>query len=159
MRTLYLLIVNGLMLYLISGCALFHGVGPQTTVNLQSVNYLNPDVNGRASPLVVTLYQLKTPYAFKQASADQLINNSAKSLANSLIDKQTVIIKPSSQQLVHFPVAAGTNYIGVLALYRNINQANWHEVVKINPKKDAEINVLLESNGLSINHEKQGFSL
>ncbi len=117
-------------------------------INMQAAQYLNPDVGGRASPLVVTIYQLKKPFSFKQASFSALENNSAQVLGNDIIDKQTVEIRPGQKQTITESLAQNTHYIGIIAAYRNIDQAAWRKVIKVKPKENATIKLDLESQGL-----------
>ena len=141
----------------LSGCAMFGHHEATATVNLSSVNYLNPDVNGRASPVMVTVYQLKTPYAFKQATFDQLINNSGALLGTSLLDKQTIAVKPNTNQQLSIALANQTLYVGVVAAYRNITHATWHQIVRILANKNNIVDINLESQGVMVTTRKAGF--
>lgn len=132
----------------LSGCSLFR---PSNTLEMKvaSVNYLNPDVNGMAAPVVVTLYQLKSKYAFKQSSFDSLSNNAASVLGDNLIDKQVIEIQPGQSKQFPLKLSTNTQYIGVVAAYRNIDKANWQSLVDVsNHHSGAEILLSLESQGL-----------
>ena len=58
-----------------------------------------------------------------QATFDQLINNSAATLGAGLLDKQTIAVKPNTNQQLSIALASQTLYVGVVAAYRNINHA------------------------------------
>jgi type VI secretion system protein VasD len=158
MKTLRSLLILFAMTMSLVACSFFHSSG-QTTINLQSAHYLNPDMNGRASPLVVTVFQLKSPFTFKQASFDQLMGNSSATLGADLIDKETVEIRPNATKQIKFPLDNDTAYVGVVAAYRDISQAKWHTVVKIVPKKHNIIDISLESKGIIVKQNSTGFSL
>ena len=119
---------------LLTACAMFSSE-PQTTVHIRSANYLNPNIYGHSSPVVLTIYQLKTQYAFHQADYNALTNNSGKVLGGDLIDKNTIEVRPNTQMKVNQPLSPNTQYLGIVAAYRNINNATWHKVVKIKKKK------------------------
>ncbi len=106
---------------------------------------------GNPSPIVVTVYQLKSPFAFEQSSFDALENNSAKALGNDLLDRQTIEVRPNSQQYLDISLSGQTQYLGIVAAYRNINQAIWHKAIKIRPKQAKPIQINLESQALSVN--------
>ena len=131
---------------------------PQTKMSLTAARYLNPDVNGNPSPLVVTFYDLKDPFKFKQASFDQLSNNASKVLGSNLIDKNVIEIRPGIQKKVSQPLSPNTKYIGIVAAYRNIDHAKWQSLLKI-PKgaKRVAINLNLESEGLVASIGKDGW--
>lgn len=117
-------------------------------VNLHTANYLNPDINGKASPVVVTLYQLKSPYNFKQASYAELSDNASRVLGNDLVDKNTLEMRPGSSRTIEQHIDENTQYLGIVAAYRDIQSANWHKVIKVNPTSQANVNINLESQGV-----------
>ena len=135
------------LLLTLTGCSIFPSSTPTVKINVRSAQYLNPDINGRPSPVVVTIYQLKKPFAFKQANYIALANNSGQILGNALIDKHIVEIRPSSYKVINQPLSANTRYLGIVAAYRKINQTKWHAIVKITTRHTT-VNVNLESQGL-----------
>ena len=122
---------------------------PEAKLYLNSAQYLNPDINGRPSPVVLSVYELKSAYSFKQASYYALSSNLAKTLGPNLIDKQTIEIRPNSSKTFTQDMSPNTHYIGLIAGYRNIDQSTWRKVIPVTPgKKTIKINVTLESQGL-----------
>lgn len=125
---------------------------PGMAVNVQAANYLNPDVDGVPAPVVVIIFQLKSPFSFNNADYVPLVNNSARTLGEALIDKQTTEIRPREKTEMNLPLTKGTKYIGIVAAYRNINQTRWHTAIKIpTGKKSVKIGVYLEAAGLNVN--------
>src|SRR5262245_11564447 len=98
----------------------------EMTITIQAVNYLNPDINGLASLVVVSIYQLKAPYNFNNADYDSLATNSSAILASDLIDKQTAEIRPAENKVIRLELSPSTQYIGIVAAYRTIDTAQWH---------------------------------
>ena len=122
---------------------------PEAKLYLNSAQYLNPNINGRPSPVVLSVYELKSAYAFKQASYYALTSNLAKTLGPNLIDKQTIEIRPNSSKSFTQDLSPNTHYIGLIAGYRNIDQSTWRQVIPVTAgKKKIKINVTLESQGL-----------
>ena len=141
-----------LMGIMLTACSLFASKpNKYAEVNTQAVTYLNPDVNGRASPLVVTIYQLKNAYNFKQADYESLSNNSAKALGGDLIDQSSVEIRPGSKNSTNLTLSPNANYLGIMAAYRNINNGVWHEVVQLADGEGSHTKVQLDL-------ESQGFT-
>lgn len=136
------------LIVLVALCCLM-GCTPSTNVavmQIESANYLNPDINGRASPVVVTFYQLTAPFRFRQASYNAITDNSARVLGRDLLDKQSLEIRPGSQKILHLQLDSQVRYLGIVAAYRNMNQANWHQLIKINPKMgNPKIKITLDS--------------
>lgn len=136
---------------MLSGCALFGPNVPHANIRMQSAKYLNPDINGTPSPIVVTIYELKNQFSFTQASYDALATNSASVLGSDLIDQQTIEVRPNSYQSVTQTLSPNTKYLGIVAAYRNIDQSTWHTTVPVNANTSSmTINLSLESQGLTV---------
>jgi len=139
---------------ILGSCNLFN-LQPEARFSVQAAQYLNPNVYGTPSPVVLSFYELKTPYPFKSATFFQLSRNAAAVLGESLIDKQTVEIRPKSHQHVSEVLSPNTRYIGIIAAYRNLDHAVWRKVIKLNPKqKNISISINLESQSLVVNVER-----
>jgi type VI secretion system protein VasD len=102
-------------------------------VNMQinAAQYLNPNTQGIAEPLILTIYQLKTPMKFKQASYSDLLMNASQKLGDDLIDKESVEVKPSEKSTHAIQIDTDVKYIGIVASYRDINTAIWRTVVVV----------------------------
>lgn len=148
------LIVATILFSILTACAIFNS-GAEATVHIRSANYLNPNIYGHSSPVVLTIYQLKAQYAFQQADYNALTNNSGKILGGDLIDKNTIEVRPNTQMKVSQPLSPNTQYLGIVAAYRNINNATWHKVVKIEQKKGSHpvLNLDLQSQGFNVRVE------
>ena len=147
---------------LLSGCSLIKPHPASANLTIQSAKYLNPNLNGDPSPVVITLYQLKSPYSFKQATFDSLNTNSGKTLSTDLIDKNVIEVRPGSNLSVSQQISPNAQYLGIVAGYRNINKATWKKLIKLvnEPNKETIIHLDLESEALavSVNHESSGLS-
>ena len=107
----------------------------RTNMNVNSAQYLNPDVNGQPAPVMLSFYELTSPMSFKQADYFQLLNNAGGVLGNDLIDKQTIEIRPG-QTIDHvLTLPPSVQFIGVTAGYRNIDQADWRKLIQLPQKK------------------------
>ncbi len=136
-----------------TSCGLFNGGTPQAIIDINAAQYLNPDITGRSSPVVLTIYILKTPFKFNQADYYALAENSAKALGDTLIDKETRVVRPNSRLLIKMPLATNAEYLAVTASYRNINNTKWRRIVKLSKDKTTKIKLDLESQGLVINNK------
>ena len=142
--------VIGIALLCLSITACQSPTGIQTAFNIRAAHYLNPDINGSAQPVMISVYELKTPVEFNQASYQALTNNAAQALGSSLIDKQYVEIQPGIDQTLSQTVTVNTRYLGIVAAYRNIDQATWRSVLTVPAgHRQIHINVNLESQNLN----------
>lgn len=134
----------------LSACSFIQPSGATVAINVKSAQYLNPDLQGVAVPVVLTIYQLKNPYTFKQSTYTALEANSNQVLGTALLDKDMVEVRPHSQLHLSEPIALDTKFIGITAGYRNIDNAVWRQVIPIDPvkHKTSKISVNLQSQEL-----------
>lgn len=140
-----------LMLLSLTACSWITGK-PHADLTFKSAQYLNPDIDGRPSPVVIAIYQLKSAYTFQQADAASLMTDSAKILGNDLIDKNIVEIRPNSTETIKQSVDPDTQYLGIVAEYRSATSESWHKVIKLKSSdgKKADITVHLGAEGFTV---------
>lgn len=97
---------------------------------------LNPDPNGRPSPLVFRIYSLSSPKAFDDADFFALYKNDEATLGPDLIAREELAIAPSESRVLQKELKEGTLYLGVMAAYRNINNARWRASVQLEPNDE-----------------------
>ncbi len=132
------------------GCA--SSSPPKLEANIQSVSFLNPNIYNQASPVVINIYQLKAPTTFQQANFFALYNNPTTTLATDLLDKRDIEIRPQQKQSIYILMSPTTNYIGVLAAFRDPDKAQWRQVIQVKPGKniDLQINVATQSIAIKV---------
>ena len=86
---------------------------------------LNPDINGRPSPLALTIYQMKNSSTFKKTDYVSLAENSKSLLEGDLIAVNTVIINPGQTLKLNYSIAEGEGAFGIVAGYRVIDASTW----------------------------------
>jgi type VI secretion system protein VasD len=123
---------------------------PQMETTIQSVNFLNPNIYNQASPVVITIYQLKSPATFQQASFFTLYNNPINTLASDLLDKRDIEIRPQQQQTLNIMLSPQTNYIGVLAAFRDPDKAQWRQVLQVDPGKNIEVQISVATQSVTL---------
>lgn len=93
----------------------------------------NPDQQGRYSPIMVTIYELKSPALFQEMDFFTLQNNSKETLSDDLLNKEEFILQPGETVSVRHKTTPGTMAIGITAGYRNIAHATWKKVMVLKP--------------------------
>jgi type VI secretion system protein VasD len=123
--------------------------GNQTGVKIATASYLNPDINGKAAPVALTIYELRSQNYFNAASYTDLANSATDTLKTSLIDLHPYELQPGSDKNINLYISKQTRYIGLTAGYRNINSATWKKLITLNKNKTNNININLESENLT----------
>lgn len=119
-------------------------------VNISVGNLVNPDVNGRPSPIVVRLYELKNIGKFEEADFFKLFENHEASLGSDLLASEKFHFKPGDAKAVSHAISPDTKYIAVTAAFRNFNQAVWRDSIAIETAKTSELSVVLDNLNVSI---------
>jgi len=89
----------------------------------------NPDPTGRPSPVVVRVYQLRGDAAFIGADFFGLFEDEQKVLGPELISRAEYVLTPSERRTVDVPVAADARFVGAIAAFRDIRNADWRGLV------------------------------
>ena len=112
---------------------------------------LNPDVNGRPSPLVVRIYELKNAEAFEQADFFTLYDDEATTLEGHLIIREEIELTPGEQREIRRRLNEETKYLGIVAAYRDIDQSRWRAAEPINAKKVNALTIEIGRHNVTIN--------
>jgi type VI secretion system protein VasD len=134
--------------FMLLGC--FESNMPTLMVNLKTSQFLNPNIYAQSSPVVVTFYQLKSTSVFQQSTFFAIDNNAQKALGSDLLDKYEVELKPNQMQDININLLPSTNYIGLVAAFREPDHAEWRRVVQVVPGKSFKMKVTLSASSIEI---------
>lgn len=112
-------------------------------LDLKARAELNTDDDGRSSPVVIRIYQLKDADNFNAASYQELVDNDSEILQESLIESKEVVLKPDTSISIDTPFDKKADVVGVIALFKEPNL------------KDNSWRILLERGDLYITEPRQ----
>lgn len=138
------------MLLVLSGCSALSPFSDLTKLDLelQGSDRLNPDLNGRPSPIVLRLLELKHPVAFENADFFSLYQRPKEALAPDLVALEELELRPGESRDLKLSVQEGSRYIGVLAAYRDLPEANWRYVLTLEPRERTHAWLRLDEQGI-----------
>lgn len=141
-------------LVLLAGCTSLSPYSSMTKLNLTltASDQLNPDLNGRPSPVVVRLIELKHPVAFENADFFSLYEHAKESLAPDLVASEELELRPGESVALKLSVEPGSRYVGVLAAYRDLSETQWRYVLQLTPAQLSEADLTLDHSGIRSNH-------
>ncbi|CAN5469031.1 N/A [soil metagenome] len=96
---------------------------------------MNPDARGRASPLILRVYALKTPAPFDAADFFSLFDKDQATLGAEMAQREEVLLRPGETRKIEMTLAADVKAIGLLAAYRDLDRARWREQRTVEPGK------------------------
>ncbi|SON52171.1 type VI secretion system lipoprotein TssJ [Vibrio tapetis] len=145
-----------LLATLLSGCSFWgNDLAPQLVINIQAAANINPNVEGKPSPVEVRIYQLSDSQAFNQADFIQLYSDAQGVLkAELLIARQLASVLPSENRKEVVPMASETKYIGVIAGFADYREAKNKVIYQPVVLGSSVINIQLDGVNLSVTGEE-----
>ncbi|UCF94634.1 MAG: type VI secretion system lipoprotein TssJ [Desulfobacterales bacterium] len=123
----------------------------RVVLEFEAAGDINPNSEGRASPLVVRIYQLKSYSDFRDADFFALYEKDDQVLGKELVSKEEIILKPNEKRTVFFDETPDqTRTIGVLGIFRDYQQAQWKVATGVQPNKTSVIHIYVSGTGLTI---------
>ena len=97
----------------------------QTQATVIASADVNPDSSGRASPVVVRIYQLRGDAQFNDAGFFALYDNEQATLGSSLIMRDERTLFPGQQVRLDLALSPDARFLGVVAAYRDMRASRW----------------------------------
>ncbi|MEO7242134.1 MAG: type VI secretion system lipoprotein TssJ [Variovorax sp.] len=110
----------------------------------------NPDSRGRASPLKVRVYALKSPGAFQGADYFSLNDSETATLGAELVQREEMLLQPGETKKLELILPADVKVIGVVAAYRDLERARWREVRPVQPGKPVQMAITFGARQMQI---------
>lgn len=136
---------------LLAGCTTLSPFSTVTKLNLTLIasDQLNPDLNGRPSPVVVRLFELKHPVAFENADFLSLYGRARETLSPDLISSEELELRPGETVQLKLSVTGKGRYVGVLAAYRDLPHVRWRYTLPITAQQLTEASLILDQDGIA----------
>jgi type VI secretion system protein VasD len=134
----------------LGGCSALSPYSSMTKLDLtlNGSDQLNPDLNGRPSPIVLRLIELKHPVAFESADFFSLYQRPKEALSPDLVTLEELELRPGEQRVLKLSVEDGSRYVGVLAAYRDLPEANWRVVIPLHAQERNRVELNLDAQGI-----------
>ena len=132
------------MLGLLSACA--GGPPPREPLNMQitATADVNPDMQGRPSPVILHIIELSSTEQFNRLDYMGLTQPSGAGLGADLLGKNQMVLQPGESKSLPMELNPLTSAIGLVAGYRDIDNAIWRKVVPVTQGGTKGISITLE---------------
>lgn len=117
---------------------------------------VNPDASGRASPVVVRLYQLRNDGEFASADFFALYDKEKETLGASLISREEYVLAPGETRKLELPLNPEARFLGAIAAYRDIRSARWRALTRAPEKSLLD---LLGKDGVTLSVGRDALTL
>jgi len=132
-----------------AGCA-SKPVVTTVAVTLTAGPDANPDARGRASPLTVRVYALKSPGPFEGADFFSLFEKDQATLGAELVQREEVLLRPGETKKLDFNLPPDAKSIGVMAAFRDLDRARWREVRPVTTGKAQALDVNFSARAIRV---------
>ena len=142
----------------VTGCAAFSPSSNLTKLDLklEGSERLNPDLNGRPSPIVIRLVELKHAVGFEALDFFTLYQRPREALSPDLVALEEIELRPGEQRTLKLFVQDGSRYVGVQAAYRNLPESQWRHVVPLSEQRRTEVALSLTEHGIQNQNDTVG---
>ena len=153
-RRLILLVAGGAAL--LGACASEPPKPAPTHAELIVSADVNPDASGRASPVVVRVYQLRNDGEFNSTDFFGVSEKEKETLGASLVSREEYVLAPGENRKLDLPLNGDTRFIAVVAAYRDIRVARWRAISRPPEKK---LKDMLHKSGITVRVDKDAVTL
>jgi len=132
------------MLGLLSACA--GGPPPREALDMQvnATADVNPDMQGRPSPVILHILELGSTEQFNRLDYMGLTQPSGAGLGGDLLGKNQMVLQPGESKALPMELNPLTTAIGLVAGYRDIDNAVWRKVIPVKQGSTKGISITLE---------------
>lgn len=124
---------------------------PYKRVQIEAALDVNPNIYGRPSPVLLTLYQLSDAKTFLKADLSRLTRADADSPADAAwLASETFQLSPGELRLYRFVPEPGLRQVGVVAEYRDLDNSQWRSVEVFQAQSSELLKVVLARDLVSI---------
>jgi type VI secretion system protein VasD len=124
---------------LLSGCGLFGALKPgereslpvPLEISLGAAESVNPNIEGRPSPIVVRLFELSNDTRFMGADYFELMGQDGAPLGDELLVSEEFILLPGEVRMVRKHAAPNSKFLGVVAGYRDLTRSVWRAITPL----------------------------
>lgn len=136
---------------LLAGCSALSPFSTMTKLDLTltASDRLNPDLNGRPSPVVVRLFELKHPVAYENADFFSLYERARETLAPDLVSSEELELRPGETVELRLAISGDGRYVGILVAYRDLPHVRWRYTLPVAATQLTEANLTLDENGIA----------
>src|SRR5215469_7094092 len=115
---------------------------PVVMISMSAKRDSNPGPDGRASPIVLRLYQLKADAAFINSDYFPLFDDEKKVLGGDLLSREEQELSPGQTLSLEVPFAAETRFIAVAGGYHDTGSASWRAIAPAPGSKGRSVHVM-----------------
>ena len=117
---------------------------------LQATTSINPDARNRPSPVVIRVYELKTPAAFESADFFSLFDKDQATLGADMVVREEFTMRPGDSKNINRELKPDTRFIAVFAGFREVEKSTWRAVIPLTIGQKNTVQISLDARAVSL---------
>jgi type VI secretion system protein VasD len=147
-RSVFQSTVIGLLTFastiLLSACAGAPPIEPAALdMQINASVDVNPDMQGRPSPIILHIMELNSTEQFNRLDYMSLTQPSGAALGPELLGKNQLVLQPGETRALPMELNPQTTVIGLVAGYRDIDNATWRTSIPVTQGTTKGISITL----------------
>jgi type VI secretion system protein VasD len=110
----------------------------------------NPDQQGRPSPVVVRVYELKGLGAFSSADFFSLFDKEPEALGSELVGREEYDLRPGETRPYQRQLQPDTKFIGVIAAFQDLENSRWRDVAPVPAKPNVAVTIGIKAKSVTL---------
>jgi len=123
---------------------------PTLSVTIHASPTLNPDDEGRPTPVIVRIYELRARDALDRATFFELYDHDARVLEGALLRCAEITVSPGETVPLVRPLDPATRAVAIVAAYERIDDAKWRASVTLASAGAVELTATLGSSAVTL---------
>jgi type VI secretion system protein VasD len=111
---------------------------------------INPDRSGRASPIVLRIYELKAVGTFNTADFFSLFDKEQETLSGDLVGREEFQLQPAETREYRRQLQPDTKFVGVVGAFRDLEQSHWRQAVPVPAKRNSTITIGVQARAVTL---------
>lgn len=129
---------------------------PDPTVlelSIETGSQLNPDIEGRSSPLVVRIYAFEAIDKFNTSDFFAIYDNDEALLGKDILFRKEIELQPEATQEMTLTAKPEAHYLAVFAAFRNLDTAQWKASMPIPLNRTTKVAIRFDHYTVTLNAE------
>lgn len=128
------------LLAVLAGCASTARSMPTPyAVSIRIDDGVNPDARGKAAPILVKVFELKSSGNFESSDYFALQDRDRETLATELVNADQAIMRSGEERVFKREAGLDSRAIGIIAGYRKLETARWRTVLPLKEPKQTNL--------------------
>lgn len=133
-------IVTPPLLAALAGCASTARSMPTPyAVSIRIDDGVNPDARGKAAPILVKVFELKSSGNFESSDYFALQDRDRETLMTELVNADQAIMRSGEERVFKREAGLDSRAIGIIAGYRKLETARWRIVLPLKEPKQTNL--------------------